>query len=144
MASSEQEHPYYYPAGVPITPQARRFGFVFAVYVADEVWRDICVWSSGPSRYNTNTDKRIHELLTRCYEGMSKKLAVRDDFVAYEFKVWAWRRDHPQAKKKGRFRLGARLFLTPETGAPWLFIYDPKVNSLSDLKKGNAPEEIEE
>ena len=141
MENPEQEHPYYYPTGTPVTPTARRFGYEFPVYVSNTVWHNVCTWIGGTSRVNTHTDKRIFELLQYCYEGMMKKLTQDDGFVAYEFKVWYWRRFKPEARKKGRARLGARLFLIPETGGPWLFIYDPNGDSLSDLDKGPAPKE---
>lgn len=137
MENPEQQDSYYYPGGVPITPQAKRVGYEFPVYVSKNVWADHCSWTHGRG---TNTDKRIFELLTYAWEGMLKRLAVSDDFLQYFFKIWYWGKTVPKAsKKKTRTRLGARLFLDPDTGGPWLYIYSTFRNdTLDDLKKGEA------
>ena len=144
----EQEESRYYPTGVPITPQASQFGYEFPVYVSATVFKNQCLWH-GPMRYNTNTEKRIVELLQHCYEGMCKKLAVQDDFVSYAFKIWYFDRTLPKRAgrklpKKKRARLGARLFLDPEDDTPWLYIFNPEEDSVNDLKKGSAPDKIRE
>ena len=139
MADRESEHDYYYPSGVPLTPQARNFGYEFPVYVSDVVWVTCCAASGLPSRLDTSLEKRIWELLQHCYEGMTKKLTQEDDFVFYTFKVWFWSRNRPRAKKKQKMRLGARLFLNPSTKGPWMYIFAPNVDHIDMLKRGEAP-----
>ena len=85
---------------------------------------------------------RIQKLLAYCYEGMAKKLTQTDDFIFYYFKIWYWSRTKPKAKKASRARLGARLFLDPSTGGPWMYIFHPSVDSIDTLKKGEAPAEF--
>ena len=148
MNVGEQKHAHYYPTGIPITPQARQFGYEFPVYVSQTVWDDQCVWN-GPMRYNTHTEKRIIELLQHCYEGMCKKLAVQDDFVSYAFKIWYFDRTLPKRTgrklpKKKRAQLGARLFLDPEEGTPWLYVFNPEEDSTDELKKGKSPNAVPE
>ena len=135
MDDTEREDSYYHPGGVPITPQARRFGYEFPVYVSDVVWSDCCVAMGIPSRRGENLEKRIWHLLQYCYEGMAKKLATDDGFLYYTFKVHFWSRGRPKAKKMDRRKLGARLFLDPSTGGPWLYIFAPNVDSIDALKK---------
>jgi hypothetical protein len=135
-----EEHAHYHPGGVPITPQARRFGYEFPVYVSHTVWDAQCSWTEG---IHTNTEKRIVELLQFCYDGMLKKLAVQDDFVSYAFKIWYFDRTLPKRTgrklpKKKRARLGARLFLSEET-KPWLYIFNPEEDTLDELTKGTVP-----
>ena len=139
MADAEREDSYYHPAGVPISPQARRFGYEFPVYVSDVVWKKVCVAHGIPSKHDTNLEKRIWHLLQYCYDGMSKKLATEDDFLWYEFKVFYWDRDRPNAKKMQRWKLAARLFLDPSTGGPWMYIFAPNVDSVDTLKAGDPP-----
>lgn len=139
MASGEQ-HAHYYPAGVPITPQASRFGYGFPVYVSNTVWRELCIATDIPQKHGANIDERIIRLLTACYEGMIKELAKHDDFVFYDFKHWYWKRGKPKAKKMAQARLGARLFMDPETNAPWMYIFLMYVDSIDTLKSGDAPE----
>ena len=141
MADAEREDSYYHPGGVPITPQARRFGYEFPVYVSDSVWAAFCIANGIASRHQQNLEQRIWHLLQHCYEGMAKKLATEDDFIQYFFKVWYWRRDKPNAKKQARARLGARLFLDPSTGGPWLYIFAPNVDSIDTLEQGTAPDD---
>lgn len=141
MEKNERESAYYHPGGIPITPQARKFGYEFPVWVSDNVWAGYCVASGINPKRNTSTDKRIIELLQYCYQGMAKKLAAEDDFLYYEFKVWFWSRIKPNANKKRRARLGARLFLDPSTDGPWLYIFSPGVDYIDTLKKGEAPDE---
>jgi hypothetical protein len=130
----------YQPGGVPISPQAKRFGYEFPVYVSQTVWDDQCI-GHFPHRFNTHTEKRIVELLQYCYDGMLKKLSVEDDFILYYFKVWYFDRDLPKKvgrklPKKKRARLAARLFRDPDTQGPWLYIFNPKEDSIDELTKG--------
>ncbi len=139
-SETNQDNPYYYPGGIPLGPQARRFGYQFPVYVSKIVWSQQCIWTgSAPRLVETNTDKRIFELLQYAYEGMTKKLAVQDDFVSYAFKAWYWDRTRKNSKKKRRIKLGARLFLHPEDSTPWLFIFNPEKDGLNDLEEGTKP-----
>lgn len=140
MADAEREDSYYHPGGVPITPQARRLGYTFPVYVSDVVWGKTCIATGIPQRHGAHLEKRIHQLLSDCYDGMVKKLATQDDFLYYEFKVYYWDRNRPNAKKQQRWKLGARLFLDPSTGGPWLYIFAPNVDSIDMLKKGEHEE----
>ena len=140
MANTEREDSYYHPDGIPITPQARRFGYDFPVYVSKGVWAAFCIASDIPSKHDTDLEKRIWHLLQYCYDGMTKKLATSDDFVSYQFKIWYWSRKKPNAKKMSRARLGARLMLDPSTDTPWLYIFDPLVDYIDLLEKGEAPE----
>lgn len=139
MDDPERENSYYHPGGVPLTPQARRFGYDFPVYASDEVWRACCVSLGIMSKHGETLEKRIWHLLQSCYEGMAKKLAVEDDFLLYYFKIWYWRRGTPNAKKQGRARLGARLMLDPSTEGPWLYIFDPRVDKIDALVQGERP-----
>ena len=141
MADSERENSYYHPGGVPITPQARRFGYEFPVYVSENVWGKACLSSGIRQMHNTTLDRRIIELLQHCYDGMAKKLATDDGFLFYYFKIWYWDRSRRDAKKKSRARLGARLFLDPSTDGPWLYIFEPNVDSIDALEQGEAPDE---
>lgn len=141
MADAEREDSYYHPSGVPVTPQARRLGYEFPVYVSDRVWREICVTTGLPSRLEASLDQRITRLMQYCYDGMMKKLTQTDDFLFYYFKVWYWDRERPNAKKQRRARLGARLFLDPSTGGPWLYIFRPGVDSIDALKQGEPPQD---
>lgn len=143
MSDQEQQDACYHPAGVPVTPQARQFGYEFPVHVSTTVWREQCVAIGIMSRHNATLDRRIIELLQYCYDGMLKKLTQQDDFLYYPFKIWYWDRNRPQAKKKRRARLGARLFLDPSTGGPWLYIFNEKVDSIDALEPGELPEECE-
>lgn len=143
MSDQEQENSYYHPGGVPVTPQARKLGYDFPVYVSNTVWREQCVAIGIMSKHNATLDRRIIELLQYCYEGMIKRLTQTDDFVYYSFKIWYWGRNNPKAKKKKRARLGARLFLDPSTGGPWLYIFNERVDSIDDLECGEAPKECE-
>jgi len=140
MADQEQ-HAHYHPAGIPISPQARRFGYEFPVYVSDAVWAAFCITQGIPSRRDVSLEGRITRLLAACYEGMVKKLTQTDDFVFYYFKIWFWNRDKPKAKKMSRARLGARLLLSPSTNDPWMYIFDPNVDHIDMLEPGEAPEE---
>jgi len=137
-----EQHAHYHPNGVPITPQARRFGYEFPVYVSRAVWSAFCMNSGLPSRHMETLEGRIQKLLAYCYEGMAKKLTQTDDFVFYYFKIWYWSRTKPKAKKQARARLGARLFLDPSTNAPWMYIFHPNVDSIDMLEPGEAPAEF--
>ena len=136
---SEEDH-LYCPGGIPITPQARRFGYEFPVYVSKTVWAGQCLYVGTPNKHGTSTERRIIELLQYCYDGMIKKLAVQDDFVFYQFKVWYWCSVNRTKKKKRRAMLAARLFQDPDTQGPWLYIFNPKEDSIDELTKGtDAP-----
>lgn len=140
MADSERENSYYHPAGVPITPQARRFGYEFPVWVSDIVWSTVCTTAGIPSKHGTSLEQRIWHLLQYCYEGMAKKLATSDDFLYYEFKVHYWSRNRPKAKKMQHWKLGARLLLDPSTDGPWMYIFAPNVDTINVLTPGDPNE----
>lgn len=127
------EH-YYYPDGlVPVTPQARRFGYTMNVYVTQRVWKDACVWSAGRG---THTDQRLHELLQSCFQGLGKALAKQDDMLYFQFKHWYKDRARPRAKKSVKIKLGARLMLHPDSGEPWLLLFHPTYDFANQLEKG--------
>lgn len=135
--SSTEEHNHYWPLGlIPVTPQARRFGYPMNVYVTTYVWKHYCIWSGGQ---NTNTDKRLFELLDSCFVGIGKGLATSPDMVSFSFKHWLLRKNKPKSKKT-KVQLGGRLLLHPETEEPWLLIFDPAHDDKSQLKKGEAPD----
>jgi len=141
MTDSDRVHSYYVPGGVPITPQARQFGFEFPVWVSKTVWRFACTTQGIKQARRTNLDQRIFELLQYCYAGMARKLAGGDDdFLWYNFKIWYWARNQPHSKKKKRARLAARLFLDPTTDGPWMYIFSPDDDSIDTLEKGEAPD----
>jgi len=139
MADAEREDSYYYPGGVPITPQARRFGYEFPVFVSKGVWRDCCIATDIATRLGTSLELRIWHLLQCCYEGMAKKLATEEDFLYYEFKSWFWERHRPNATKQRKASLGARLMINPSTDGPWLYIFSPSVDTIDALEKGQPP-----
>jgi len=141
MDDPEREGSYYHPGGVPITPQAHRFGYEFPVYVSNIIWGDMCIAVGIPQRHDTGLEKRIWHLLQYCYDGMAKKLAAEDDFLFYEFKAYYWDRDRPTAKKMTKVKLGARLFLDPSTDGPWLYIFIIGVDGIDALKKGEPNEQ---
>ncbi len=136
----EREDSYYYPGGVPITPQARRFGYEFPVYVSGVVWDTYVHPGKLALEYDKGQERRIWELLQFCYEGMAKKLATSDDFLWYPFKIWYWDNQRPKAQKKRRGQLAARLFLYPHTEMPWLYIFDPRRDDGSELSKEKPDE----
>ena len=136
MADSEQDDSYYHPGGIPITPQARRIGYIFPVYVSKTVWDQTCLLKGVSSRHRVTQDGRIGELLNQCYEGMIKKLATADDFVYYDFIAFYWSRNRPRATKQQRWKLGARLLLDPSTETPWMYIFAPNVDRIDTLEKG--------
>lgn len=135
MASSEREDSYYHPTGIPITPQARQFGFEFPVYVSPYVWKHMCSSNGIRASKGVTTDSRITRLLQHAYEGLGKKLAATDDFLYYNFKGWYWDKAKPKAKKMSRLLLGARLFLDPSTDGPWMYIFEPYIDSLDRLEQ---------
>lgn len=133
----DEDTGHYWPDGlVPVTPQARRYGYVFDVYVTPRVWRDMCVWNEGAG---THTEKRLYELLESCYQGLAKSLAKADDFVSFTFQHFYKKKNKPKAKKRGRIKMGARLLLHPETEEPWLLLFDPEYDFKAMLKKGEPP-----
>lgn len=142
MDSSELQDSCYIPSGVPVTPQARRLGYEFPVYVSDRVFGEACRWN-GLSRFETSVDRRIYELMQYAYEGMLKKLTQADDFLYYPFKVWFWDKDaNAKTKKKRRRRYGARLFVN-EDGTPWMYVFDPRFDRIETLQKGELSDEIQ-
>lgn len=130
-----EEVEFHQPGGVPITPQARRFGYEFPVFVSKTVWAGQCLFVGSPNKRGTSTERRITELLQYCYDGMTKKLAVQDDFISYTFKAWYWCAVNRDRTKKRRIRLGARLFLA-DASSPWLYIFNPEEDTLDELTKG--------
>ncbi len=143
MDSPELQDHCYKPSGVPVTPQARRLGYEFPVYVSDPVFSEACRWN-GISRFETSVDRRIYELIQYAYEGMLKKLSQQDDFLYYPFKCWFWDRDaNAETKKKRRRRFGARLFVQ-EDGTPWMYIFDPRTDRIEALEKGDLSDEMEQ
>jgi len=140
MDSSELQDSCYLHHGVPITPQARKLGYEFPVFVSNIVWQEACLWN-GAGRFESNVDRRIIELVTACYEGMLKRLTQTDSFLFYYFKCWIWGRyANAATRKKQRKRYGARLFID-ENGAPWLYIFNPKRDDGHELTKGELRED---
>ena len=135
----QEQHPYYHPGGISVTPQARPFGYEFPVHASKAVFHEMCLATAG--KHRQTTDQRIFALLKSCYEGMTKKLATEEDFVYYPFKHWYWPAHRPEAKKQVKAALGARLFLDPSTGGPWMYIFNERVDTIDTLEKGEAPEE---
>lgn len=135
------EHHHYWPDGlIPVTPQARRYGYVFDVYVTPFVWKTMCVWTEGRS---ISTDKRLWALLDSAYRGLSAALSVHDDFLSFTFWHWYNKKNKPGAKKKAKIKLGARLLLHPETEEPWLLFFDPQYDFKDQLKKGEPHEQTD-
>ena len=142
MDDSELQDSCYLHHGVPITPQARKLGYEFPVFVSNIAWQEACLWN-GASRFETSVDRRIIELVQACYEGMLKKLTQHDSFLYYTFKMWIWGRyANAATRKKQRVRYGARLFID-EDGAPWLYIFNPKRDDGMELIKGELRENPE-
>lgn len=135
MADAERENSHYHPSGIPLTPQARRLGFVFPVYISRAMWRVTCSMGEIKSKRCTSTDRRINELLVACHEGMLKRMAVSDDFVFYKFKHWHWSAHEPERSKKTKTTLGARLLIDPSTEEPWMYIFDPYVDHIDALEE---------
>ncbi len=144
MTEPEKEEHSYYPHEklIPITPQARRAGFICPAYVTPTIWKRACSWSGGQSRRQTNPDKRIFELLRSASDGLNKRLAGDPDdeegFLYYRFKHFFWDRGRPTAKKMSSMKIGCRLFLNPETGKPWALLFDPDYDYENVLKKGES------
>lgn len=143
MGDSQYVHHHYWPGEdlVPITPQARRLGFAFPVYVTKSVWRPSIAWQQGK---DTNPDKRIYELLASCWKGMGKALASEPERVMYTFKHWYWDRDRPKAKKQSKATYGARLLLDPETEEPWMLIFHPDIDGTEVIEYGEHDEDRED
>ncbi len=126
---------------VPITPQARRVGFEFPVYVTQTIWNRCISWTGGPYRHNTSPDRRIFELLDACSTGLQKKLAGSDEedgFVYFRFKHFFWDKGRKNAKKQASIKIGCRIFLDPEKQAPWILLFDPDYDYSNVLKKGEV------
>ncbi len=133
--TTSSEHNHYWPSDlIPISPQARRFGYTMDVYVTKRVWKSQCSWQDSRS----NTDKRIYEILRSCFNGLSKALAVNDDMVSFTFKHWSLSQN-PKARKQIQYKLGARLLLNPGTEAAWLLIFDPENDTVDELTRGERP-----
>jgi hypothetical protein len=132
MVDSERADSHRNPTGVPVTPQARKFGYEFPVYVSLAVWSELVLTDGIPSKRGTTVDLRIWEVLEASYEELLKQLAQLGDdeeaFLYYPFKAWYWSRHKPKAKKKVHKELGARLFINPDTDEPWLYLFDPEVD----------------
>ena len=143
MGSEEPTHSHYWPGDgcIPITPQARRLGWTYPVYVTQSVWTYRVSWKQGK---DTSTDKRIFDLLDSCWKGMGKALATEPERLSYSFKHWYWPKDRPKAKKQAKAQLAARLLLDPETEEPWILIFDPITDHDGVLKHGEPTEHRED
>lgn len=140
MEDQELVHSHYWPGEgcIPVTPQARRLGWAFPVYVTDVVWGECITWSQKDNtrKRSSNPDKRIFDILESAWQGMGKALTKEPDRVMYPFKHWYWQRGRPKATKQRKLRLGARLLLDPETEEPWVLIFDPQEDGMEVLKHG--------
>lgn len=136
--NDSSENNYYYPDGMmPVTPQARQYGYPMDVYVTQKVWDNYCVWPGG---YGISTEARLIALLNSCFIGLGKALSVADDMLSFKFKHFFVDAGRPRAKKKAKARLGARLLLHPDTSEPWLLLFNPNYDDTSQLKQGEAPD----
>jgi len=141
-----EEHSYYFPSDklIPITPQARRAGFEYEMYVTAALWSKALGWAGQSSKRKTNPDKRIYQLLESCSDGLQKRLASdpndAEGFVYFRFKHFYWEKDRDKAKKKAKMKIGCRLFLHPTTQAPWMCLVDPDYDYALELEKGPAPD----
>jgi len=138
-----EEHSYYWPskALVPITPQARRAGFEYPMYVTPAIWAKAISWSGESSKRNTGTDKRIFQLLESCSDGLTSRLSAdsadEEGFLYFKFEHFYWERGRKdKAKKKAKMKIGCRLFLDPDTKVPWMLLLDPDYDYGLELKKG--------
>lgn len=140
MESTEQVHSHYWPGEgcIPISPQARRLGWEFEVYVTRSVWSRCITWTPDKK---SNPDKRIFELLEAAWQGMGKALAAEPDCVFFKFKHWFWQHGRPKATKQVGFQFGTRLLLDPETEEPWILIFDPEYDNEEVLKRGEHAED---
>lgn len=140
---TDQDHHRYWPTGLtPITPQARRRGVAYPTYITDALWKRAVSWT-GPSRFKTNVDKRIFELIDSMIKGMDKRMAGSDDedgFLFFKFKHWFYERGKPNAKKKASMKCGCRLFINPDTNEPWILVFDPEYDYATQLKKQDLEE----
>ena len=145
MDSEESLHSHYWPGDgcIPITPQARRLGWAYDVYVTRDVWAHAITWTSKDNgkKNKSNADQRIFELLEGCWKGMGAALAVAPDMVSFKFKFWYWQRHRPNAKKPIRGNFAARLLLDPETEEPWVLIFNPATDHEGVLKYGEHEED---
>ncbi len=141
-----EEHSYYFPSKelIPITPQARRSGFEYEMYVTPALWSKVLGWANQSSKRKTNADKRIYQLLESCSDGLQKKLSSDPDdaegFVYFRFKHFYWEKGRDDAKKKAKMKVGCRLFLHPVTQQPWMLCFDPDYDYALELEKGPAPD----
>ncbi len=142
MAEDIGEHSYYYPSDklIPVTPQARKVGFEYPIYVTERIWARALSWTGQSSKRKTNVERRIFQLLEACSDGLQKKLAGdpndEEGFVYFQFKHFFWDRDRDEAKKKTKMKMGCRLFLHPDDGKPWMCVVDPDYDYALELKKG--------
>lgn len=137
MESGEQHHHYWPGEGViTLTPQALRYGFAFEVHCTHSVWSDVVTWTAHKKHKGVSSETRMYDLLHACYSGLQRKLAVEEDFVYFEFPHWFVNRFRPEARKKSKITLGARLLLNPETDEPWLLIFEPGIDGEEVLKRG--------
>jgi len=146
MTEDIDDHSYYYPSDklVPITPQARRAGFEYEMYITPALWSKAVSWTGQSSKRKTNTDKRIYQLISSCSDGLTKKMAAdpedADGFVYFRFKHFYWQAGRDAAKKKAKTKVGCRLFIHPTTGQPWMLLFDPDYDYAIELEKGPAPD----
>ena len=137
-----EEHSYYWPskALVPITPQARRAGFEYPMYVTPAIWSRVLGWTGQPSKRKTSVDKRIYQLLESCSDGLTKRLSAdtsdEEGFLYFKFKHFYWEKGRDEAKKKAKMKVGCRLLLDPDTKIPWMLLLDPDYDYALELKKG--------
>lgn len=143
MGSEEPVHSHYWPGDgcIPISPQARRVGWTYEVYVTRSVWSGCISWTPNKK---SNPDKRIFELLESTWQGMGKALSEEGDRLMYRFKHWYWERGRPKARKQRMAKLGARLLLDPETEEPWILIFDPQRDGNEVLKHGEPTKDRED
>jgi len=137
-----EEHSYYWPSDelVPITPQARRAGFEYPMYVTPAIWNRCLGWANQSSKRKTSPDKRIYQLLESCSDGLTSRLSAdsadEEGFLYFQFKHFYWEKDRDKAKKKVKMKIGCRLLLHPDTKVPWMILLDPDYDFALELKKG--------
>ena len=151
-----EEHSYYWPSDVlvPITPQARRAGFEYPMYVTPAIWSKCLGWTGQSTKRKTSADKRIFQLLESCSDGLTSRLSAdsadEEGFLYFQFKHFYWEKGRDKAKKKAQIKVGCRLLLDPDTKAPWMLLLDPDYDYAIELKKGptvdaaNDDEEIDD
>lgn len=135
MENQEPIHSHYWPGGecIPITPQARRLGWEYDVYVTSQIWSRCITWTPDKK---TNPDKRIFQILDSAWIGMGKALTTDPDRVMYTFKHWYWPLGRPKARKKVQITVGARLLLDPDTDKPWILLFHPLYDTPEVIRRG--------